>query len=376
MKKVIFLALIGLAACQTEPTLESKKAELAEVHAEVKALQEQIATLEEDIAKLDTTSRLAEPKKLTPVRITEVQPRAFEHFIEVSGAVISKQNLLLSSEGNGRVMDILVKEGDQVKAGQVLVRLESDLIRNQLQEAEAGFKLAKTTYERRARLWKDSIGSEIEYLNAETNYKAAQNRLGQARAQYENTMIKAPVAGRVDNIAIREGEFVGVGTPALRIVDRSELKVETEISERYLQSVSVGQEVEVSIPTLQLQQKESILFTSQYINPENRSFTLKTSLKNTHPALKPNVLAEIKFRDYQNDSAYVVPAMAIQRDLKGSYVYLATAAEGQTQAQKRYLELGRSFEDETEVLSGLEPGDRVITVGYNEVSQGQEIEIQ
>lgn len=375
MKKLsILLSLSFLVACNQDKLAQLKK-DLSEKQGNLKELQVEIDSLEQKIARLDTT-KTEVVEQLTPVRVKDLSTEKFQHFVRLNATVSSKENVRLSAEGNGRVVSIEVDEGDRVSKGQTILRLESDFIQGQLQEAEAAFKLAKTTYERRARLWKDSIGSEIEYLNAETNFRAAENRVKQARAQFENTLVKAPVSGTVDLITVNEGEFVGAGTPVARVVDLSNLELETDVSEKYLKDIKVGDPVEVSIPSLGLKQEEKVLFTSQYINPENRSFTIKVGLKNSNALIKPNLLAEIKLKDYENPAALVLPSMAILKDLKGDYVYLAKAEDGGYIAQKQYVEIGRSFGDKSEIKAGLESGNRVIVAGASEVTDGQLVEIQ
>jgi membrane fusion protein (multidrug efflux system) len=165
MKKVIYIisAISLFVACNQKPSLESLRGDLSVAKEEMKALQTSIDSLEKNIIILDT-NKMAEPAKLVPVKIQALVSENFEHFVKVSGLVGSKQNVLLSAEGNGRVISIDIKEGDPVRAGQVIIRLESDIVTNQLSEAKLGYQLAKTTFERRARLWKENIGSEIEYL--------------------------------------------------------------------------------------------------------------------------------------------------------------------------------------------------------------------
>lgn len=376
MKKTLYLlsVLSLVAACNQEPSLEKLKSDLSTAQGEMKQIQTKIDSLEKAIAVLDT-NRVAEPVKLVPVQVQTMARKNFEHFVKVSGLVSSKQNVLLSAEGNGRVISIDAKEGDRVRAGQVILRLENDIVSNQLSEVQSAYKLAKTTFERRARLWKDSIGSEIEYLNAETNFLAAKDRLAQVQAQLANTTVVAPVSGVVDNISVNKGEFVGVGTPVVRIVDLNNLEVETDLSENYLTAIKKGDMVNVDIPALGLNQKEKIIFTSQYINPENRSFTVKVALDNQNEMIKPNLLAELTFKDYQNDSALVVPSISIKKDLKGNYVYTVVSGEGSQVVKKRYVTTGYSFSDQTEITSGLDLNEQVVTAGFNEVSEGQEVNV-
>lgn len=376
MKKLSAILSLGLlVACSQNPEdLESLQSSLKEKLSELKTLTATIDSLEAKIAKLDTTSATAE--KLVPVEALSIQERPFEHFVRLSATITSKENVLLSAESSGRVVAITAKEGDRVQKGDVIMRLESDFIEGQLQEAEAAFKLAKTTFERRARLWKDSIGAEIEYLSAETNYKASENRLKQVRAQYDKTFVKAPVSGTLDAVAVNEGEFVAPGAPVARVVDLANLELETELSESYLAAIKVGDPVEVNLPALGLSQKEKVIFTSQYINPANRSFTIKVSLNHKNALIKPNLLAEISLKDYAKEAAIVVPSLAVQKDLKGDYVYIAVSEDEATRVKKSYLELGKSFGEETEVVGGLNVGDQVIIAGYNEVSDGQSVDLK
>ncbi len=376
MKKLIALLSLGLiVACNQNPEdLGSLKKNLSEKQDELSALKLEIDSLEAKIARMDTSAPKQE--KLVPVNTLSMAERPFEHFLRLSATITSKENVLLSAESNGRVVSVNAKEGDRVRKGDVILRLESDFIEGQLQEAEAAYKLAKTTYERRARLWKDSIGSEIEFLSSETNYKASENRLRQVRAQYENTFVKAPVSGTLDAITVNEGEFVAPGTPVARVVDLANLELETEVSESYLKAIKVGDSVEVNIPALDLNQMETVIFTSQYINPANRSFTVKVSLNNKNALIKPNLLAEIKLKDYAKKNALVLPSLAVQKDLKGDYVYLAKAEGEVTKVQKAYVQLGKSFGEETEILSGLAVGDQVVTAGYNEINDGQTVDLK
>lgn len=376
MKKLSILFAIGLvAACSQPEGLEGLQGSLDEKKTELKELQVAIDSLEKRIARLDTT-KIETEVKLTPVRVKEMQTESFQHFVRLNATVSSKQNVLLSAEGNGRVVSINAKEGSRVRKGQTILRLESDFIEGQLREAEAAYKLAKTTFERRERLWKDSIGSEIEFLNAETNFRAAENRVKQAQAQFQNTFVKAPVNGTVDLINVNEGEFVGAGSPVARVVDLSNLELETDLSEKYLKDIKVGDAVTVKIPSLGLEQEERVIFTSQYIKPENRSFTVKVGLKNNDALIKPNLLAEIKLKDYENLSALVLPSMAILEDLEGEYVYLTMTEDDGFITAKRYVRLGRTFGESSEILEGLSNGDQVIVVGANGVSEGQLVDIQ
>ncbi len=374
MKKqliLLFAAALMMSCEQNPESLEGKKALLEEKHEELAELQAIVNQLETEIAELDTTAEVA----ATPVVIKGLSTETFEHFVKLTGTVTSKENIMISAETSGRVEAIPAIEGQKVSRGTILVRIENEAVANQLQEAKSSFELAEITFQKRKKLWDQKIGSEIEYLQSKNAFETGKSRYAQVQTQYNNTIIKAPINGVVDDISVKEGEFVGAGSPIVRVVDLEKVEIEAELSEQYLKSIRKGDSVKVEIPALGITRKAPVSFVSQVINPDNRSFKIKVNLKNKDGQIKPNVLANLMIRDYKNDSAIVVPSTSINKDLKGDFVYLAVSKDGGMIAQKRYVKKGNSFGASTEVVEGLQAGDQVITIGYNQVNDGESISL-
>ncbi len=373
MKKLTILSLLFVAiACEQNPdTLEGKKALLKEKQSEIGELQTEIKALKKEIAELDTAKTDEAP---TLVELTKIKPAPFSHYVELTGTVSSEENIMVSAEASGRVVAIPAREGQRVGRGTTLVRLDNQTVSNQLAEAHSAYELAETTWNKRKKLWEeDKIGSEIEYLQAKSTYERAQNQYAVLQTQYSNSFIKAPINGTVDDIAVNEGEFVSAGSPIVRVVDLEKVEVEAEISEEYLPNVKKGDTVVVKIPALGIERKETVDFVGQVINPANRSFTVKVGLKNTDKLIKPNVLANLMIEDYFAPQAIVVPSIAIRRDLKGDFVFVAKKDGGSWVADKRYVKTGKAFNEKAEVIDGLNASDQVITGGFNQVSQGAAI---
>ncbi len=376
MKKAISLSLsiAVVSACQQDPeSLEQRKKQLGEKQKQLTELKDEIKELKSEIASLDT---ITEEGEITPVVIKKLAPENFEYYAKHTGIVDSRENILLSAEALGKVKAIKIVEGQKVSKGAILIELDNDAVANQLEEAKAMFDLAQTTFERRKVLWEQKIGSEIEYLQAESSYKSAKTRLGQIRAQYENTITRSPINGTIDNIRVNVGEFVRVGTPIGRVVDLSKIEIKAELSEIYLPNVKEGNIAKVNIPVLGIKQEVPVSFVSQVINPDNRSFTIKVRLDNEDNLIKPNALAELVIKDYQNENALVVPSMIINKDLKGDFVYITASEDNKKIAKKKYVKTGGSFKDMTEIKSGLNPGDEVIIIGYSEVHDGEEVALR
>lgn len=374
MKKqfILLFAAALLVSCEPNPdTLEGKQALLEEKQKELAEIQEAVNKLETEISEMDTTAEDA----ATTVEIKDLTTETFEHFVKLTGTVTSKENIMISAETSGRVEAIPAAEGQKVSRGTVLVRIENEAVANQLQEAKSSFELAEITFQKRKKLWDQKIGSEIEFLQAKNAFETTKSRYAQVQTQYNNTIIKAPINGVVDDISVKEGEFVGMGSPIVRVVDLEKVEIEAELSEQYLKSIQKGDSVTVQIPALGITRKAPVTFVSQVINPDNRSFKIKVNLQNKDGQIKPNVLANLMIRDYKNDTAIVVPSTSINKDLKGDFVYLAIAKEGGMIAQKRYIKKGSSFGPSTEIIEGLKAGDQVITIGYNQVNDGEAISL-
>ena len=378
MKKTIVIALSILAAScsmQDGGSLEEKKSLLSEKEQELATLEGEINILKEEISELDTASSTSQ-SVVTRVETMSLKRNAFNHYVELTGTVTSKQNIMISAEAGGRIEAIPAVEGQKVSKGQVLVRIENEAVANQLSEAQAAFELAKATYNKRKNLWDQNIGSEIEYLQAKTNYESTRSRLAQIQSQYDNTVIKSPIKGSVDDIRVNEGEFVNMGMPIVRVVDLENVEIEAELSEDYMTSVQKGDSVTVKIPAVGVSMKTPISFVSQVINPDNRSFKIKVNLNNREGLIKPNVLANIQIRDYRNEEALVVPSKVITKDLKGDFVYAAVQKGDSLIAEKKYIKKGRSAGAHTEIVEGLGEGDRIIVAGYNQVNNGETISTQ
>lgn len=375
MKKTLIIALsIFAASCanQEANTLEEKQALLGTKESELASLQQEIETLKEEISEMDTTAS----NVATVVKVAELKKKGFNHFVELTGTVTSKENIMISAEAGGRVVEVTAEEGQKVSKGQILVRIENEAVGNQLAEAKTAYELAETTYKKRKNLWDQNIGSEIEYLQAKSNYESTKSRYAQVQTQYDNTMIKAPINGSVDVIEVNKGEFVSIGMPIVRVVDLARVEIEAELSEQYMSNVHTGDSVEVKIPALGVQLTAPVTFVSQVINPNNRSFKVKVNLDNKNGLIKPNVLANLMIRDYQNQEAIVVPSKVITKDLKGDFVYVASNDNGEVKAEKKYIKKGRSSGPDTEIESGLQAGDKIITDGYNQVNNGEIISVQ
>lgn len=368
------MTTLTVVACQQQEGLEAKKSQLKEYRNEVKALQSKITALEEEIAAEDPNFA-AVNKNATLVTTLPVKEETFKHFIEVSGNVSSDRNVTINAEVPAEVTQVNVKKGDKVKKGQLLIAQDAETIRRNIAELQTSLELANTRFERQTNLWEKKIGTEMQYLEAKNNKESLERRLASARSQLDNYIVRAPFGGTVDDVFVKEGEVTQPGIPMLRIVSLEDMYIVADISEAYLGEFDRGDSVTVRFPSLNKEISSTINSVGQVINQNNRTFEIQVNLPNDEQFLRPNLLAVLEIKDYEQPDAVVIPTNLIQHDNRGDYVYIAAETDTGLVAEKKHIERGMTYNNETMIKSGLEKDDQLINEGFREVAEGVMIRV-
>lgn len=373
LQYLVFLISAGvfITACQ-EDGLEQKKAELDKYKQESRDLAVKIKSLEQEIAQEDPEFA-QQARRTTLVTTKSVEKRPFSHYLEVTGSLQSRQNIVLSAEAGGNIERILVREGDPVKKGQIVVRLDGETNQRSIEELETSLELANTVYERQSRLWEQGVGSEMQYLEAKNNKESLERRLASATSQLDKTVVRAPFNGTVESLLVREGESMMQGNPIMRIVSMNDMYIEADVSESFVGAFQKGDSVKVRFPSMAQTFTSTISAIGQVIKEENRTFRVEVRLPEKDFVVKPNLLAVLKIEDYRNDNAIVIPTNLIQRDNQGDYVYVVSTANNVATAEKVHFSRGRTAENYTEVLEGLQGNEKLIDKGFREVASGMNI---
>ena len=371
MKTVKLLSVLTLAilvGCGDEVNeLSRKKENLKELKQQMGDLKSQISSLEKEIALSDT---LVEGGVVVHTQV--VEGSTFSHYISQPGIVSSKENILVSVEMGGMVVNRLVEEGRWINKGDAIIQLDASILSNQVEDLRQSTELAQTTYERQDNLWKQGIGSEMQYLQAKNQYVSFQKKLAAMEAQLDKLELLAPISGLLDEIYINVGEFAAPTMPAFRIVNSKKLQVEVDVAERYSAIIKKGDLVNLSFDALGINRQEKVSFIGQVINPQNRTFKVKINLYNSSGDIKPNAVASVKLQDFSQEGAIVLPSACIKKDMRGSFVFVAD----NNKAIKKYIETGLSQDDMTHITSGLSFGQEVIVIGYDGVANGSKIDIK
>lgn len=373
MKNLLFILIIGISvsACNSDRDTETVKKEITEIQLTIEELNTQIQELETELVGMNNTDNKTYTGKKIAVRTMIASKQNFEHYFEATGEIESVNEAFISPEVNGQVVKIAVVEGQKVNKGQLLAKLNTSLIEKNIQEVQTQMEFAKIMYGKQSDLWNRNIGSERQHLEAKNNYESLHNKLQTLKTQYDMSVITAPFSGVVEDIMIKKGELAGPGMMLMQIVSLDNMVVKAKLSEAHLSSIKVGETVSISFPSYHdLKMEANITRVGNVINKQNRTFIVEIKLKNFDNRLKPNMLVNILFNDYSGTDNFVVPSILIKKDIQGRYLYIIGKKDNLDMAVKKYVETGKSYKDMSEVVSGLEVGELIITDGYNNVSDG------
>ena len=382
----LLIAIVAITSCGSKKTpLEEKRETLEKLMKEQAEASKEIKYLEKEIAKLDTTKKEEQAKLVV---LDTVKGSDFTHFIELQGKVDATDiSYVTPRGGGGQVRAIYIKEGDYVRKGQLLMKLDDAIINQNVMAARQSMAatknqldLARNLYQRTKNIWDQHIGTEVQVLQAKTNVdvlenqlKTQQENLKSAIEQLSTSNVISNVSGVADEVNIHEGElFTGSPLAGIKIVNTASLKVVTEIPENYLSRVSKGTPVLITVPDVNKSYFSEINLISQSINASSKSFMVEAKIP-YDKVLKPNLTTMIKIQDYNAPNALTIPVNTLQTDELGKFVLVAVKEGNKTIARKKQVQIGELYGDRLEVKSGLNAGDLIITEGYQNLYDGQTI---
>ena len=367
--------------------VNDKKAAIEKLKADRTKTDEEIKRLQVELEKLDSNSANAAKIKLVGIAIVTTQD--FKHYIDLLGKVDADNISYISPRmGPAQVKAVYVTQGQFVKKGQLLLKLDDAIMRQsvtaakqQLEGIKTQLGFAKNIYQRQKNLWDQGIGTEVQLITAKTNVTALENQLSAAgeqiktlQEQLNTANVYSDVSGVADVVAIRVGEtFSGMGAtgPQIKIVNTSSLKVVTNVPENYLTRMHKGSPVDITIPDANKKISSTISLISQSIDPLQRGFIAEARIP-YDATLKPSQSAVVKILDYAAANAVVIPVNVVQSDETGKYVYVLTkSSNGKTTAHRVIVTIGEVYGENVEIKAGLKAGDQLVTEGFQNLYEGQ-----
>ena len=362
MKKILYLsALMFLAACSPKP--KDKKTELADLQKQQAALAVKIDSLKKQVGGGDSS-------KVTDVSTYTIKTAAFTNYVQIQGKIDATDNVIAYPQAQGVITAIYVKVGQHVSKGQVLAQLDNSVLMQNIGQAQAQATLSRELFQRQKNLWDQKIGTEVQFLQAQTTLQSSDKQVAGLKQQADLYRITSPINGTVDQMDLKLGQVGTPGSTGIRVVNADLLKVKADVPESYSGSVYQGNNVEIVVPDANDSLNTTVTFAAKVIDPSSRSFAVEVKLP-PRKTLRPNMTAILKIANYTKSNSIVVPLKAIQLSEDGDYVYINNTGI----AKKVNVKVGNTYEGKIEVLSGLKAGDQLITEGATEVEDGDRIKV-
>jgi len=348
---------------------EDKATKLAGLKKQQSELTKQITELEKELA--GTTKTEVKTKEVAAL-VVKTQP--FDHYVKTQGLVEAEDNIMVSAKGMGVITQVFVKEGEAVTKGQTLAQIDNSLIARNVEGMKAQLELAVSVYERQKNLWDKKIGTEVQFLQAKTNKESLEKQLAAVQEQLDQTRIKSPINGVIDQVNVKVGENISPGMPAARVINNSNLKIVANVSEAYITQVKKGDKVKITIPDLKKEVQAKVSFAGRNIDPLSRTFVLEAELPSS-AEFRPNMTALIKIVYASYPSVIAVPVNTVQNIKGEKVVFVAEASGDQTVARRKVVTVDGVFDGLAQV-QGLAAGERVITAGFQGLTEGQYLKVQ
>lgn len=365
---ILSIISIILTSCGGGNTIEKKQAKLEKLKTQQTELASEIKALEEEIKLSGVKTEKRE--KIVNVAVSNVETSNFKHFIDVQGRVDGDENTTISAKVPGLVLNVLVKPGSVVKAGQVLAELDGNAIRKQIQSMETNLSLVTELYNKQKALWEKQVGSEIQFKQAKTNKESLEQQISSMREQLAMYRITSPVNGTIDVVNLKVGQTAAPGMPYFSIVNFNKLKVKADVAESYANKVKQGNDVVITFPDINKTINTKISYSGKGISALNRTFGVEVALPSDDSYL-PNMIAVVKIIDYAKNDVIVIPVNCIQNADGENHVYVAVKEGGRTIAKKRAVQVGVTYNDKAEIIGGLAKGEQLITEGYSDLNDGE-----
>lgn len=316
--------------------------------------------------------------KTVNVHIMKIEPRQFQRYLRLVGTVESQNDVQISAEVSGRIEKYFVKKGNRVQKGDPILKIDDSKLLQEKARLEAQTEQAREQYERLQRVFEqDSIGSEIEVINARAAYRQSKSSLESVKVDLANTSVAAPFDAILEDRMLEVGEMASPGTPLVRLIGSSDIKVTAGVPARYADVVKEGENVKLwfdteSSDTLTAQ----IVYVAKSIDPQNRTFKIEVELPREARNYKVDMVTNIRLNTLSEENVIVVSEEFVYRKDNEFVIYLKGQNEdGDFVAKRRVVNLGPSYQSDVIIRNGLQEGDELITTGSAFLNEGMRINI-
>jgi membrane fusion protein (multidrug efflux system) len=303
--------------------------------------------------------------------VGQVQSQSISETLSLIGTLAANEIVDIKSETDGAVAEIPFQEGQLVKAGDLLLRLDEAKASAALDEAEANLKLSRATYERSRQLFQDKLISQQEFDQAAAQFQANEASVALRRRELKDSRIVAPFEGVVSARLVSPGQVISKNTTLTWLVDLDPIKVELSVPERFVSQLQLGQKLAITVATYPGRAfSGEVYFVAPFIDATNRTAFVKARVPNPQHELKPGMFANLDLTLRLKEHAIVIPESSLMATGDRTMVYVL---DKENTAQVRPVKIGLRQAGVVEIVEGLKAGERIVVEGIQKVRPGGKV---
>lgn len=316
--------------------------------------------------------------KSVNVEVETIRPQLFQRYLRLVGTVESANDVRISAEVSGRIEQYYVEKGNQVQQGEPILKIDDDKLLQEQARLEAQTEQAKEQYDRLKRVYEqDSVGSEIDVINARTTYQQSKSALESVNVDINNTSVRAPFDAILEDRLLEVGEMTSPGTPLVRLIGANNNKIVAGVPSRYSDVIDTGDQAEVWFDYQQSDTLDlTINYVAQSIDPQARTFRVEMLLPRSSTTHKVDMIANVRLKTYEQVNAIVIGEEFIyQKEGKNVVYTVSEDQQGNPIAREHFVRQGPSYQNDVIITEGLQPGDELITVGSSFLQDSMRINV-
>lgn len=329
-------------------------------------------------AQNDTAAQTAEgddaqQERVIPVKVEPVQPGPLKDILVLPGETEPDKDVALAAERPGQIEWVGVSEGDEVFPGRRIAMIDADSLRAALDKTEASYELAEKQADRREDLYNNNFISKEELDQTRTALTTARATLREAQVAFDQGVIESPIHGIVNDLHVDEGEYVNPGSPVADLLDIDSIRINVNVPELDVRWLKAGDKTMVRVDAYPDEMWNGVIdFVGYKADDKTKTFPVRVIVDNADGRIRPGMLARVVFLRRIIPDALSVPLFAVQ-DKGGERIVFV---EQNGTAQSRIVEFGVLDGERVQITKGLDPGDKLIVVGQNEVEDGTKVKAQ
>lgn len=316
------------------------------------------------------------PEPEFPVTVTDVESVDWVPVIEAIGFIEPNQGVTVANETSGIIDQISFESGTQVKEGQPLVLLDSDVEKANLKSTQAKLPAAQAKYKRYQGLYKKGSISKEAYDDAEANYFSLQADIESLKASIDRREIKAPFAGVVGIRNVYLGQYLQAGTDIVRLEDTSVMRLRFTVPQTDISRIRLGQKMDIFVDSYpEIAFEGSISAIEPAVNVQSGLIQVQADIPNNDGKLRSGMFARANIILPTIENQITLPQTAITFTLYGDNVYILSEEDGVTRVQQHVVKVGERTADIAHILEGVKAGDVVVTSGQVRLSNGAKVRV-